>query len=73
MVLGCEGHFLPGGGQILGNPRHLVQPAAPNGAQAVVTSLGDSREPPRRPSRVRKASFPWPVEKVPGYPPDRSI
>lgn len=72
-VLGCEGHLLRGRGQILGNPRHLVQPAAPNGAQAIVTSLGDSGEPPLRPSPVQKASFPWSAGKIPGYPPDRGI
>lgn len=72
-VLGCEGHFLPGEGQILGNPRHLVQPTAPNGAQAVVTSLGDFGEQSRRPSRVQKASFPGPAGTIPYYPLDRSI
>lgn len=35
LVLGCEGHFLPGGGQILGKPNHSVQPPVPNRVQAV--------------------------------------
>ena len=57
-VLGCEGHFLPGGDQVLKKPSHPVQPPAPNGVQALVTSLGGSREPATPPLPSAVSSLP---------------
>lgn len=68
-VLGCEGHFLPGGSQILEKPSHPVQPSAPNGAQAVATSLGGSGKPATPPLSSAESRLPPAHWEMPGYPP----
>lgn len=68
-ILGCQGHFLPGGGQILEKPRHPVQPPVLNRVQAVVTSLEGSGEPATPPLSGAESRLPPATGKIPGDPP----